>query len=300
MGKISLAESEAPGFCAPYVTGVSVSCLPREKLLELVGRWNSYHPKTPIPPKSKHWTSEKIWAELNKRMKAVCGSGQEWCWAKKLQVSNVSKFYRPEKPEEWIKNKSTWLSSTDIDKVMKQYEKVPGLGYKFLGWMPVDFASSDDFGTCLYAEMCSTLVEPLYTKGIRSFGAIFNLDKHDQPGSHWVSLLISMDSKHPMFGANFYDSTGRKPPKEIVDFMEKIKKQWSVFMPGVKLPLRRNQARHQFGNNECGMFAMMLQVIFLETEINKADRMSFDEILALPLDDGIANKMRDVLYRPVS
>ena len=288
--------------CAPHAVShkkKQYGCLPKAKLVELAQQWNRTHPEDEVRNPNQ-MTSNELWKKLHEKLRAVCGGRGELCWARKLKIPNqesLEQFFRPEMPSVWSKNKFTWVTNYDIEPVMRQYENVPELNYKFLGVMPVDFASKDTFGECLYRAMCTDLVRPMYQKGIRHFGAIFNLDKHNQSGSHWVSLLVCMDTKHPMFGIYYYDSNARPPPREIEDFMMKIKSQWEAFMIGVPIPVKRNQKRHQFGNSECGMFSMVFQIFYLEL-LRMGDKYSFDDYLALPIDDDMVNKFRQIIFRP--
>ena len=43
-------------------------------------------------------------------------------------------------------------------------------------------------------------------------GIVFNLDPHDKPGSHWVSMYVDLNNG----GIYYFDSYGYKPLKEIL------------------------------------------------------------------------------------
>ena len=77
------------------------------------------------------------------------------------------------------------------------------------------FESEDKF------ELCKLDLEQLYKNGKRRLGIVFNLDPHDMPGSHWVSLFVNMNNG----GIYFYDSVGKFPNKEISDLMFRIRSQ---------------------------------------------------------------------------
>ena len=62
--------------------------------------------------------------------------------------------------------------------------------FLFLGPVPIDFDSKDSYGKCIIPEICKLNIKELTDDNIYKIGIIFNLDKHDQPGSHWVSLYI--------------------------------------------------------------------------------------------------------------
>ena len=48
-------------------------------------------------------------------------------------------------------------------------------------------------GKCVWEELCKFELEKQIEKGKNKIGIIFNLDKHYQSGSHWVSLFIDIE-----------------------------------------------------------------------------------------------------------
>ena len=69
---------------------------------------------------------------------------------------------------------------------------------------------------------------PKHIKGIFQYkdkkkyiGIVFNLDKHTQSGTHWISMFCNIPKKE----INYWDSYGYKPPKEVTELMNKLKKQ---------------------------------------------------------------------------
>jgi len=94
-------------------------------------------------------------------------------------------------------DKSKALDNTEIESIMKRYK-----GFK--GVYPRDM---------LYKAV--PLVEPK-SEG----GAIINLDKAGEPGSHWCSIYWNAKNDKPSI--EYFDSYGRPPPKEIIDDMKKI------------------------------------------------------------------------------
>lgn len=196
---------------------------------------------------------------------------------------------KPKKPREWIANRHEWLSTEDIVKVMRLYEKAYENRFQFIGVFPVDFSTY--LGqSCVSPEMCQ-LMSDLEKKQFKKkqFGIVFNLDKHDGPGTHWVSLFCDLDPKSKKYGVYFYDSGGHKPRKSIHDFMKKIKPKDSSFKLGW------NRKTQQFQNTECGMFSMLFLILCLEnpneTYLKTKSRIATDN------RDERVNTMRDVLYR---
>jgi hypothetical protein len=157
-------------------------------------------------------------------------------------------YLRPKQPEEWKKDPDAWLDSNNIRDVMKQYEE-KYKDFLFLGPYPIDFASPDkysDESKCLINEMCTLDLDKKELEGKRYIGIIFNLDRHDQGGSHWVAAFINI----PKNFCYYFDSYGMEPPSPIYKFM-----QWlTIQEPNMKLGW--NGVDFQRSNTECGMFSM--------------------------------------------
>lgn len=84
----------------------------------------------------------------------------EYCWIKKLGLREYRVFFRPEMPNSWNKNRYEWLSSTDIENVMNQYEAAYP-HFEFIGPVPIDFDSKEKDGTCIVNELCHISVKRL-------------------------------------------------------------------------------------------------------------------------------------------
>jgi hypothetical protein len=79
------------------------------------------------------------------------------------------------------KKRFDWLSTTDIDAVMEQYERYfAKLNFVYLGCVPSDHFQLHPFPM---AEV---------RRADRS-AIVFNLDSSNQPGSHWVALYMHWD-----------------------------------------------------------------------------------------------------------
>ena len=128
--------------------------------------------------------------------------------------------FRPEKPSEWYQNHKAWLSTSDIQHVLLQYEdKYPE--FFFVGPVPIDFDKRISKQKCISDELCKINIPDLYKEGKRYIGVVFNLDPHDAPGSHWVSLFADLKNG----GVYYYDSVGKFPKKEVVRLMQRMTKQ---------------------------------------------------------------------------
>ena len=296
------------------------TCFSLEALQRLAITWNNTHKNHPINIKGK--SRNKIWKDLNDRLKEICGTGEtkESCWVDSLKVSSiqvVAKNLRPERPASWDKNPSEWLSNIDIENVMFQYNELQN-GYYFLGVFAIDFAEKDAFGRCLYEEICTLNIFNLRKKKIKYVGLITNLDKHDEPGSHWTSTFICIDPYSPSFGAYYYDSVSRAPPKEMEKFMNDLKTQAANIVTDLRnknnnknnnkskstensqkiydFRLAYNKKQDQYGNNECGMFSMYYQMNWIKY-LGANPSTQFEDVIAGKISDKMMNDYRSVIFR---
>jgi len=281
------------------------TCLTKDALVRLIQVWNQTNPNLSDQISIQKKSRKRLWNELNERMKQICkGSGLEYCWMDKLKakkIPEIAKSFRPAIPEEWNNNPYEWLSNIDIENVMIQYEDDTDLHYKFLGVFPIDFAKKTAVGTCMVSELCTIDITKYAKKGYKYLGLITNLDTHDEPGSHWTSLFICIDATKPCFGAYYYDSVSNSPPREIVEFMNKVKTQALTYAKEKHInrdfKLDYNRVRHQYKGSECGMFSMAYQIRWLDLLKNK-ENITFQDIVKVKINDEYIHKYRHLLFRP--
>jgi hypothetical protein len=238
------------------------SCYNNNDMEKLRTMWNKRHPDVKINTK-KH---EQIWKSLEKNLSKVCKD--ELCWLERPFVdTNIGKkikkaSFAPMQPKEWTKDPSEWLTTIDIEEVLKQYDdKHPE--FLFLGPTPIDFDHKFDDGECVFDGICNLDIEKQYNKGIRKIGFVFNLDPHDEEGSHWVSMFVDLD-KNFIF---YFDSNGEVIQDEIKVLMKRIKKQGKERL-NKKLRFIDNAPReHQHRNTECGIYCIYAIVHLLEGKI---------------------------------
>ena len=230
-----------PESCAPSKTKKKYSCYTPSDLKQLKQRYNRTYRE-----KIRGSSPTEIWKELMTRMPCK----EESCLAKTLQLK-VDRF-APKSPMEWKKNPTSWLSSDDITKVLKQYERAYP-HFIYLGPSPSDFYFREN-GTCAWEELCRFDVTKLTKKN--KVGIVFNLDEHDGPGTHWVAIFMDI-SKKKMY---YFDSTGEEIHENIYKFYEKVKGQ----DPDYEL-IQNAPVEHQFGNTECGMYVLFFLIIMLQT-----------------------------------
>jgi hypothetical protein len=235
------------------------SCYTNDSLIQLRDHWNARHPDSKINTNSP----KEIHNKIREYLKDICNN--EACWLKQKSIfgkleSDLSDSFAPESPEEWKKNPNEWLSSTDIMKVMKQYEKAYDC-FDFIGPSPIDFDTRQLYGECVWEELCNFDLKKLIKKGKTKIGIIFNTDPHNKPGQHWISMFINI-KKGKIF---FFDSTGDKSPNEIKVLIKRIKEQGNDIVPPIDFKVDSNEGtEHQYGNTECGIYSIFFIVHMLE------------------------------------
>ena len=212
--------------------------------------WNRNNPDEQIAEGSPKRTEAAL------RM-AIPGCATEACWfeqpfAQTAQLNRIRKrALAPYAPKSWLKNPKEWLSSRDIEDVMAQYEAAfPG--FKFYGASPIDFDKRIRPGKCVWDDLCNLSLARELGRGAEQIGVILNLDTHDQPGSHWVTLFIDLGQGYVMY----FDSTGDPPPREVKKLLDRLQEQAGR----VGLPLRVliNNRAHQRGDTECGVYGLFV------------------------------------------
>jgi hypothetical protein len=240
------------------------SCYTDEALYKLRNLWNIRHPDAIINSNEP----KEIWSNLHHYMKKACN--RESCWLKQNfargKVDNeLLEEFAPISPQEWKENPNEWLSSMDIIKVMKQYEKAYKC-FEFIGPSPIDYDTKKLYGECVWDELCHFNLADQIKKGKTKIGVIFNLDPHHKSGSHWVSLFINLKKKEIFF----FDSVGDPIPPEIQRFVGKVLEQGHMMEPKIICKFDQNHpVEHQYGNTECGIYSIYFIVHMLEDKITK-------------------------------
>ena len=275
-------------YCSPVNEKNKYTCFSRESLVKIAKSVNKsiknknkkikFNKKTSIP---------RLWNSINKKMKSSCYG--EWCWiqhefVRKLHDKEINHTFRPRTPREWYSNKIEWLSTIDIENVMKQYERLHK-DFKFIGPVPIDFDFEYSVGSCIVDELCKINISELEQRKIKKIGIIFNLDKHNQSGSHWVAMYIDLNIDE----IYYFDSYGQEPPEEVKNLAERLQKQGSDSNKHIKFKI--NDTRHQFKNSECGVYCM-----YFITELIKG--RSFGDVTQNIILDDEMNEKRGYFYSP--
>jgi hypothetical protein len=271
------------------------TCYTLQQLRTIAKQYNVvYKTKTKI----KVYTSKKeLLASLRKHLSVHEAKWYTLDFMKDLTDVKKNTFhesFRPTSPEKWWDNSKMLLNTDDIMNVMSQYEKKYH-SFKFLGVHPLDFSSKLDQTRCISPIMCHFDVRTLLGNGTTQCGVILNLDYHNQPGSHWVSMYIGLSPNLPNFGCFYIDSTATKAPLEVVNFMHRVKQQIiKKYVPkqAALFKLKQNKKQFQFENTECGMFSMYFLMEFLE-------KKTFKTIINSNINDTKVNNLRKEYYNPI-
>jgi hypothetical protein len=206
-------------------------------------------------------------------MKGMCRN--EACWMKRIMDAEPAGFnaFAPEAPNSWTRDPDQWLTSDDIETVMKQYEdKFPA--FEFLGPSPSDYNARKVAGVCVWEELCNFSLKNYMDSGTHKIGVVFNTDPHTEDGSHWVSLFINIapDNNYIFF----FDSTGYRPQKEIREFINTVTAQGRAL--GIRFKYYENRKQHQKLNTECGMYSLFMIVNLIEGTRSPEEFMRGDRI----------------------
>jgi signal recognition particle subunit SEC65 len=264
--------------CNPSVEGKTVtkqSCFTLTALHKIRDAYNKSHTENRITITDPHL----LWLEIKSRL-STCE--KEDCWLEQIHDKNLKEkidelSFAPDHPSKWKKNPDEWLSNYDIEEVLEQYE-AKHKEFKFIGPTPIDFDSrpQQKNGKCVWEDLCHFSLDN-FDPVIRKIGVVFNLDKHNEPGSHWVSLFIDLENQF-MF---YLDSAGDDVPSEVQELINRIQEQWSKKHPDKKMKIYKNHPfEHQQGNTECGMYSLFFIITLLTHRIDSKD-YSTDELIKM-------------------
>ena len=267
--------------CAPGIEYKSGSCMDVEILSALAHAYNKEYPDKKIELDDK-WivlNADKYKRYLVFNLKQRIDKPQrEWenmKFAKMVNKEIRNKLedstFRPMGPQ----GKFEWLNTIQIEEVQKQYQNLKYEEYEFLGAVPIDF---DEINTKLKNINFKEYID----KGKTKLGVVFNLDKHDEPGSHWVGLYMDL-KKGQIY---FFDSYGTTPEPEIQAFMRKASRYLeSTGMKPSDIDMRWNKVQHQRKGSECGVYSINFILRMLKGD-------NFDDLCKNPVSDEKINRCR--------
>lgn len=277
--------------CAPGVKFLGGSCITIDLLEDMIRIYNNSHSdKMDISnlEKIKQFnpiTYKKKIVEIIKDKMKNYKCDTQTCWLSLPFFRHLSDSGKTEKLHRHTfkptgpKNTNEWLNTYNINDIFVQYEKIYP-DFKFMGALPRDFDSIPSLG------IKNLDFNKLIQSGKYRLGFIFNLDKHNQSGSHWVALFADLLNGQ----IYFIDSVGDKPAYEFRILMHRIKtfcetdarryfcdennhllvcKKFSSNKN--KIDVKYNKTQHQYGSSECGVYAISFILRLLDGE-------SFDDI----------------------
>jgi len=293
--------------CAPSKSFKDGSCLTLKSLKSIIESYNKNIKdieKKIVISNNK----SKMVKQLEERLSDKCNN--QTCWLRldivqqledKVKEDILKNTFRPEGPEK----KYTWLSTSDINDVVTQYQE-KHQDFLFLGALPADFDELEVLG------ISSLDFSELEEEKKHKIGIVINLDVHTQGGSHWVALYTDL-KKGQIY---YFDSFAKKPyirTKKFINrivkyiYKKKYNKEFNItafikkitsngetkYLNKLKdFDIRYNTVQHQFNNSECGVYSINFIVRLVGGE-------SFDEITQNITKDNDMNKCRTKYFRNV-
>jgi hypothetical protein len=288
--------------CAPSKTFKDGSCLSLESLITIVNNYNKKNPNDKIEISNN---KEKLVKQLEEKLSHTCND--QTCWLRldvvqeieneKIKEDIQDNTFRPEGPTK----KYEWLSTTDINNVISQYQE-KYKSFLFLGAVPADFEELPVLG------ISNLNFDELEKNKKTKIGLVINLDVHTQGGSHWVALYTNLE-KNQIY---YFDSFGKKPSKRTKKFVNRIlkylyKKKYNknininnILKGGSgndmdklkNFDIKYNTIQHQFKNSECGVYSMNFIIRLVSGQ-------TFDHITQNITKDDKMNECRGVYFRNV-
>lgn len=291
--------------CAPSKRYKDGSCFSDMSLKKIVESYNKRNNSKRI---DINLPRAKLIDELENRLADKCS--EQTCWlrldfVKAIEDEDIEEnTFRPKGPNK----KYEWLSTTHINDVLEQYQKVHN-DFVFLGAVPNDFEDLPVLG------ISNLRFEELEKNGKHKIGMVINLDNHNQGGSHWVALYADLKQNQ----IYFFDSIGKPPTKRVKKFINRIakylyKKKFNSDisikdtlrefknnnkntkinkMIGSGFDCRYNHIQHQKANSECGVYS----INFI---IRLAGGESFDNVINNVTRDEEMNGKRKEYFRNVN
>ena len=313
-------------YCSPSGDNDSISCLKIENLRSIANELTNFG--LPLTPEYiNKCNKQELFNKLSEYFQQHNQCKDELCWTTtdtvKKSAKNINDYFVPIMPDAWRQKPEEWLNTTDIDNVLKQYQKA----YKkfhYTGAVPIDFDLKNDDGYCEVSDICRISIPQLYKKGIRKIGFVFNTDPSTKGGEHWIATFIDLngvekdkllggnkktkkksrqrnkiklnqrfkntsENKKKIYGMYFFDSTSDPPPNQIKNLYKRLQKQCKKI--NINLDFYQNDIQHQVGNNECGVYCLY----FIS---NMVKNRPFFNIIEDIKKDKDMHEFRKVFFRP--
>ena len=282
--------------CAPTKKYEDGSCILLKDIIDMANKWNNKNKNNKIIISDDKMAMIK---QFEKFLSNKCSD--QACWIRLDFVKQIENYdllnntFRPPGPV----GKYEWLSTTDIDNVINQYQSKYD-DFLFLGAVPYDFESLKMLG------IHNLNFKKLEKSGKNKIGMVINLDEHYKSGSHWVGLYTNLKENQ----IYYFDSVGVKPKKRIKKFINKITKYLynKSFNKNLDInslynvkyrnnnpneiskllnnfDIRYNNIQHQFKDSECGVYSIHFITRLVDGE-------SFTNIINNVIKDDKMNNFR--------
>lgn len=241
------------------------TCFSYQSLARIARRFNEANPSNPIVVSRNR---DELWHAIRQRI-PECKDERCWIQARWMtgdDESVIEEDFKPPIPQ----GKYAWLNSDDIDRVLYQYERIVPT-FRFVGTHPVDFQS-------VTPAVWSMMKQHIRSSRVKMIGLVLNLDYHDEPGSHWVAVLLDKSSRT----LEYFDSFGDDAPPEVYKLSERLPHGWSMVV---------NKVAHQQKNSECGNYA----INFIVQRISGS---SFKQVTSNVIRDERMNSKRRDFFDP--
>ena len=270
--------------CSPGKNDVEGSCLDDDIVIKVGKAINRLADKNKKLDKiDLSRSNEDIHGDICRQISKISKCSSEACWQKikslmKELGSDKEEFidsFKPQMPKKWIKDYNEWLSTFEIEDCLEQHLESDKKFY-FYGAVPIDFSK------CSVSNLCSFDMKKHLDKDETKIGIVFNTDPSTKDGQHWISLYMDLgnhNNNNP--GIYYFDSFGRKPPKEIRELIQKVQDQGKKYK--CEPYYFYNDYSYQKHNSQCGMYAIhfikkMLEGISFEKYLNTklSDKLMID------------------------
>lgn len=281
--------------CAPGIDFVNGSCYDIQSVLLMADQFNKHNELTKI---RLYANSEMVDSKRYKKYilyhlkNNIPECDSQLCWLTQpfmntieLNIkTKIKNKLRPDGPE----GRFEWLDTENINNTIKQYETKYN-DFMYLGAVPIDFDSPKLPKGYLKIDINNLDYAKLLKEGKSRFGVIFNLDKHNQDGSHWVGLYYDL-KKGQIY---FFDSYGEEPDDSIQKLIRKVgrfmQKELQIKNPDIDY----NKLRHQFENSECGVYSINFILRMLKG-------VAFKDVTTKKVPDRLVNQCRNKYFNNVN
>jgi hypothetical protein len=219
------------------------SCYDTNSIDEMVDLYNTNSSSNKIDKNLDHVEKLNL---LKLYLKDNIECDEEWCLLDNESLKPLKKkfenYFRPVVPKKWLENKRTWLNTLDIEAEMSLYTKAfPE--FQFLSVSPIDFDLRIRRGInteeCVDQNLCNLSIKKEFTSGKKYIAAVFNLDKHNQSGSHWTAFFVSLK----LGESYYYDSVANFMPKEVIQLINRITIQGNELIEKGEMWLENTKTR---------------------------------------------------------